>query len=106
MQRLRMARTTARFVRRTLLPPAIVNKLKCCLFESAGITLIAAALLVATALTSYHHSDPSFNTASKAGTQNILGPIGAHTADLLLQVLGIAAALFPLLLIAWGWRLI
>ena len=106
MQRLRMARTTIRSERRTLLPQAVVYQLKCYMFESAGITLMAAAVLVATALGSYHHSDPSFNTASKGVTQNLLGPAGAYTADLLLQVLGIAAVLFPLLFFAWGWRLI
>ena len=106
MQILAMSRTIARSARPALLPPTALKKLKCLFIESTGITLILAALVLTGSLSTYHHSDPSFNTASKGVTQNILGPAGAHATDLLLQTLGIAAALIPLLLIFWGWQLI
>ena len=101
-----MSHTIVRSARRALLPPTAKKKLKHLFIKITGITLIVAALILAGSLGSYHHSDPSFNTASNAVTQNLLGPFGAHVTDLLLQTLGIATALIPLLLVFWGWQLI
>jgi S-DNA-T family DNA segregation ATPase FtsK/SpoIIIE len=50
-------------------------------------------------------TDPSFNRAAEGPTANLLGPAGAHGADLLLQSLGLAALILPLVLAGWGWRL-
>ena len=101
-----MTPRTGHSARLIFLPPGVAKRLKSFVFESAGFALFAAAVLIAIALTGYHHTDPSFNTASSGVTMNFLGPAGAYTADLLLQLFGISAALLPLLLFAWGWRLI
>ena len=106
MQILAMSHTIVRSARPALLPPTAKKKLKRLFIKITGITLILAALILAGSLSTYHHSDPSFNTASNANTQNLLGPVGAHVTDLLLQTLGIATALIPLLLVFWGWQLI
>ena len=71
------------------------------------LVLIFAALLVL-ALVSYSPLDPSLNTAATppAGrpTQNWIGMFGALVSDLMLQVLGIAAFLVPLYLVAYALR--
>src|SRR6516164_1871201 len=71
------------------------------------LVLIFAALLVL-ALVSYSPLDPSLNTAAtpSAGrpTQNWIGMFGALVSDLMLQVLGIAAFLVPIYLVAYALR--
>ena len=58
-----------------------------------GTAVIALALALAAALFSYDPADPSFNSATARATTNLVGPPGAHVADLLLQGLGFAAFL-------------
>ena len=101
-----MPRSLARSTRPVFWPPAVILRIKCWLSEGVGVSLLLLAFLLAASLTSYSHYDQSFNTASKSMTENLIGPIGAHAADLLIQTLGLAAALIPLLLISWGWKLI
>ena len=101
-----MPRSLTRYTRPVFWPPAVILRIKCWLFEGVGASLLLLAFLLAASLTSYSHYDRSFNTASKSMTENLIGPIGAHAADLLIQTLGLAAALIPLLLISWGWKLI
>ncbi|MCA3244971.1 MAG: DNA translocase FtsK 4TM domain-containing protein [Azospirillum sp.] len=76
------------------------------LAELAGAALVVLAGLIAAALFTYAPEDPSFSHATDARPQNLLGHAGAAGADLLLQTLGLAAALIPLALLAWGWRLL
>ena len=101
-----MPRSLERSTRPVFWPPAVILKIKCWLSEGVGVSLLLLAFLLAVSLTSYSRYDQSFNTASKSMTENLIGPIGAHAADLLIQTLGLAAALIPLLLISWGWKLI
>ena len=101
-----MPRSLARSTRPVFWPPAVILRIKCWLSEGVGVSLLLLAFLLAASLISYSHYDQSFNTASKSMTENLIGPIGAHAADLLIQTLGLAAALIPLLLISWGWKLI
>ena len=72
-----------------------------------GVALAGAGLWLAVALAGFDPADPSFNHAAKAGAvvRNPAGPIGASAADLLLQTLGLAAWLLPLLAFARGVRL-
>jgi S-DNA-T family DNA segregation ATPase FtsK/SpoIIIE len=72
----------------------------------AGGGLIAAAgVALAFALISYSPRDPSFNTATAQLAGNALGNVGAHVADLLLQLAGWPMLLLvPAILIA-GWRI-
>ena len=74
--------------------------------EVTGMVLLVAASLLFLALASYYPTDPSFNTVGGyAGrqTHNWTGLLGAGLSDLLLQLEGVAAFLFPLLLGALGW---
>jgi S-DNA-T family DNA segregation ATPase FtsK/SpoIIIE len=65
------------------------------------LTLVAAGLLLL-AIVSYRPTDPSLNTAAdvigRHPAQNWAGVVGATISDLLLQVEGVAALWFPVLL--------
>jgi DNA segregation ATPase FtsK/SpoIIIE, S-DNA-T family len=74
--------------------------------ELTGVFLLLASLSLLLALASYHSTDPSWNTStglSKA--RNLIGPVGAHLADLSFQVIGIAAWGFPLIGMMLAFRL-
>jgi DNA segregation ATPase FtsK/SpoIIIE, S-DNA-T family len=73
--------------------------------EVTGMVLLVAASLLFLALVSYRPTDPSLNTVGAAGNHahNWIGLIGASISDLLFQLEGVAAFLFPLLLAAFGW---
>ena len=73
--------------------------------EVLGLLLLAAAVLLLLSLVSYTPEDPSLNTLGGfSGTttlrpvHNWAGRIGALLSDLILQVIGIAALVFPLML--------
>ncbi len=74
--------------------------------EMLGLVLLVAAGLLLLALITYTPSDPSFNTVGGgAGTHpahNWTGLLGAYTADLLLQSLGIAIFFVPFALLRIG----
>ena len=74
--------------------------------EIGGIALLALAALVAIALISWSVQDPSLSNATSAAVRNILGLPGAIAADLLMQLLGIAALALVLPIAVWGWRLV
>jgi S-DNA-T family DNA segregation ATPase FtsK/SpoIIIE len=68
-------------------------------FLALGIALICS-------LVSYHPLDPSWNTAAPADVRplNLIGKVGAHTADLLLQFAGLGAFTIPALLVLMAWK--
>jgi S-DNA-T family DNA segregation ATPase FtsK/SpoIIIE len=76
--------------------------------EILGLMVLVAAALLLLALASYTPSDPSFDTvgdpvASLSGpAHNWIGIVGAYFADAMLQVIGVAAFLLPLLLVRTG----
>src|SRR5881394_4257619 len=76
------------------------------LHEIIGMALIAVAGIAAVALATWSVQDPSLSHATNAPVRNMLGLPGAASADLMMQILGIAtiALLFPLA--SWGWRLL
>ena len=72
--------------------------------EVCGLFLLAAATLLLLALVTYNPGDPSFDTVG-GGTANLARPThnwtglsGAYFSDLVLQFLGVAALLIPVLL--------
>ncbi len=73
--------------------------------EFGGLALFALATAILLACLTFNPADPSFNRAAEGPAANLLGPAGAHGADLLLQSLGLAAFILPLVLTGWGWRL-
>ncbi len=75
--------------------------------EILAILFLAVGLLLTLCLVSaaFYPSDPSWNSAGETETQNWAGAIGANVAALLLQAIGLAAYLLPLLLFTAAWRL-
>jgi len=76
--------------------------------ELIGFLCIAAAVLVALALLTYNPRDAAFNVSAASGedhlTQNLMGPVGAYTSDLLFQFFGFAAFLLPVAVGILGYR--
>jgi len=75
--------------------------------ELVGLLLLAFGLLLLLSLVSYTPLDPSLDTAggylSGRPAHNWIGLLGAGASDLLLQSLGVAALLLPLLVGGLGW---
>jgi S-DNA-T family DNA segregation ATPase FtsK/SpoIIIE len=79
--------------------------------ELVGLVLLVGSVLLMLALLSYRPTDPSWNTVAdvpSGGVQhgmvrNWAGVFGANASDLLLQLEGAAALLFPILLGSLGW---
>ena len=71
--------------------------------ELIGLLVLASAVLLFLSLASWHPTDPSLNTVASGPVRNWIGPAGAYTSDILLQVEGISAFLLPVLLGALGW---
>ncbi len=98
-----MVATAEREARAPLLPsgsgPFFARRLS----ELAGLVLGGLAAVLAAALVTYSAADPSLNSASGGTPANLIGRPGAYGADLLLQWLGLAAALVPAILAVWAW---
>ena len=73
--------------------------------EICGLALFGLAAAILLACLTFNAADPSFNRAAQGPALNLLGMAGAHGADLLLQSLGLATLMLPLVLAGWGWRL-
>jgi S-DNA-T family DNA segregation ATPase FtsK/SpoIIIE len=76
------------------------------LAEIAGGIFILVAIAYLLSVLTAHESDPSFSRAVDGPTLNLMGPVGAYAGDFALQGLGLAAVLFALAPLAWGWKLI
>jgi S-DNA-T family DNA segregation ATPase FtsK/SpoIIIE len=87
------------------LPDGVREALRRRLREFGGFGLIVVATLLALALATWSVQDPSLSHATNAPVRNLLGAGGAIVADLLMQVLGVAALAFILPIAIWGWRL-
>jgi S-DNA-T family DNA segregation ATPase FtsK/SpoIIIE len=87
------------------LPPGLRLFFRHRTFEAIGVALATVAVLLAIALATYHPGDPSWNNATVSSPRNMIGMPGAHASDLLLQTLGLGAALVPFLMLAWAYRL-
>jgi S-DNA-T family DNA segregation ATPase FtsK/SpoIIIE len=71
--------------------------------ELVGLLVLASATLLLLSLISYHPTDPSLNTDGSGSIRNWIGPAGAYTSDILLQIEGLSAFILPLLIGALGW---
>ena len=108
------SRTIKRSVRRTrkkksllaLLPEPVQAFLARRLVDIFAAGLALGGLFLITALLSYDHADPSWNTAVGDDflVANSAGATGAWLADLLLQTLGIGAFAIAITLLIWGAR--
>ncbi len=89
----------------SFLSDALREALRRRLHELGGLALIVLAMLLAVALATWSVQDPSLSHATNAPVGNLLGLPGAIVADLLMQLLGIAALALVLPVAIWGWRL-
>src|SRR5262249_55108396 len=90
----------------SFLPDALRDALRRRLRELCGLALLAATILLAVALATWSVQDPSLSHATNKPVHNVLGCGGALVADLLTQLLGIAALALVLPPAIWGWRLV
>ena len=73
--------------------------------EATGLVLLSAGLFLWLSLVSYQAQDPSWNTsAGSVRPLNLTGYVGAYLSDLLLQIFGLAAFVFPVLSLLLGWK--
>ena len=73
--------------------------------EIAGLGLIALSVVTVAALATWSVRDPSFSHATSAPVRNLLGLPGAVTADLMMQLIGLASIALIAPIVAWGLRL-
>jgi S-DNA-T family DNA segregation ATPase FtsK/SpoIIIE len=74
-----------------------------------GVALFVACAVCAVLLASYAPQDPSWNSISTqppTRTHNLLGQFGSYSADLLVQLFGMASYLWCIIFAAWGWRMV
>ena len=88
-----------------LLPAGATAFLRRRALEITGAVLATPGALLAVAMATYSPDDPSWNNATGRAAENLMGLPGAYSADLVIQTLGVAGALVPVLLAAWAWRL-
>lgn len=93
------------FEARRFISPAIRVQLRRRLAEIAAMICALLGLTLLLALISYAPQDPSFDTASSAHVENLVGAAGAGISDILLQGFGIAGFVPALVLLAWSYRL-
>ena len=75
--------------------------------EIIGVLWAAGGLFLLLCLVSYHNGDPSFNNNLHPEViRNFGGLVGAHLADLLLQLFGLPVLLIPLSFLFFAWRLL
>ncbi|PYE84933.1 DNA translocase FtsK [Pseudoroseicyclus aestuarii] len=74
--------------------------------ELLGLALLALAMAAAMLLGSYSAEDPNWMLASDAPVQNWLGRPGASIAQPVMMIVGRGAWAVPLVLLAWGIRML
>jgi S-DNA-T family DNA segregation ATPase FtsK/SpoIIIE len=94
------------FDRLSLLPDALRDALRRRVRELCGLALLGIAIVLALALATWSVQDPSLSHATNKPARNVLGFPGAIVADLLMQLLGVAALFLVLPIAIWGWRLL
>src|SRR5918997_2603604 len=72
--------------------------------EIIAIALFALGMLLTLCLVFFNPNDPSMNSAGQEETRNLIGPVGAYVSDVMLQSVGLASYLLPLLLFLAAWR--
>jgi S-DNA-T family DNA segregation ATPase FtsK/SpoIIIE len=74
--------------------------------EATGVILLAGCGALSVALMTWSVQDPSLNHATSAPTRNWLGPAGAISADLVMQLFGLASVVLLVPVASWAWRLL
>ena len=90
--------------KKPVLSPAMVQFIRRRAMEISGLTLVFLGIALLIALASAGNLEPSFNRVSDAPVQNLLGVFGANISSLLFSGAGLAAFLFALTPIFWGFH--
>src|SRR5467141_2436348 len=88
------------------LPASIREALARRLRELTGLALLSLSGVATAALMTWSVQDPSLSHATSRAIRNIVGYPGAIFADLLMQILGLAAIMLILPVAVWGWRML
>ncbi|MBS1180579.1 MAG: cell division protein FtsK/SpoIIIE, partial [Proteobacteria bacterium] len=72
---------------------------------ASGLMLIASVATLSAALATWSVDDPSWSHIAEGPTRNVMGSAGAVIADLIMQLIGLNAALFLAPVVIWGWQL-
>jgi S-DNA-T family DNA segregation ATPase FtsK/SpoIIIE len=82
----------------------IVTQLQRGLREGAMLVLMALALFLFAALSTYHSADPGWSyTGSREVVHNAAGVVGAWFSDVLYNLFGYLSYLFPVIIAYSGW---
>ena len=73
--------------------------------EVVGAALVALGALIALMLLSHSPDDPSFQSATDAPAQNLLGGIGAYVSSALYMITGYGSYMLAVGAVGWGLRL-
>lgn len=73
---------------------------------ACGLLLIAGVAGLSAALATWSVDDPSWSHIADGPTRNVMGSAGAVIADLIMQLIGLNAALFLAPVVIWGWQLV
>ncbi|MGZ5827759.1 MAG: DNA translocase FtsK, partial [Xanthobacteraceae bacterium] len=87
------------------LPDDIAEAARRRLREACGLSLLAIVAVTVAALATWSVQDPSWSYAAGTPVRNLLGRGGAVTADLLMQLFGLASIALIAPVATWGWRL-
>ena len=98
-----MASTSGSYDSHSVMSAEVRRALARRLLALLGLAVMAAAVTLAVTLLAYDADQASFN--STGAQAHPLGAGGAVVADIALQALGLAAALFAAIPLVWGWRL-
>jgi S-DNA-T family DNA segregation ATPase FtsK/SpoIIIE len=74
--------------------------------ELSGLAMLAGGAALGLALATWSSRDPSLTHATNGPVRNLLGFPGASAADVLMQLLGLAAVALVIPVAIWGWRLL
>ncbi len=86
--------------------PLLARALTTLARRALGAVLLAVGGFMLVALVGFEAGDPSWNATGRGPVANPAGYAGAVFADLALQLTGLAGALLPAALLAWGARLL
>ncbi|MEO1649579.1 MAG: DNA translocase FtsK [Pseudomonadota bacterium] len=89
-----------------LLPNSVEALIYGWAWRAFGGAMVFGSVLIWIALANWTASDPSLTHATSGETRNILGPFGAITSDLFLQMFGLAAVAALVGPLVWGVQLV
>lgn len=98
--------TIKKTAKKSLLPASVTDFIGKTMIRCWGLTLILMFGALVTAFISYDVNDPSWNNVVEGNATNLLGLVGSHGADLLLQSLGLGAYVLAVPFLTWGWRIL